>query len=453
MKSFKITLCILIASFLLLNKVQSQESEIFDKFSLGLNFGSLLNYGDIKQFDWYPLKDELKWGGGAVLNYQISPIVSLQLQGLLGNVSGVKRTFRSQNGSFYGEPANLKFDAQIYEGSLNTTVSLSRWFAPKLKCNKWLNVYAMAGLGLVNFRTQLRNYKTDAFIKSFGWSSQGTVKEKMTTETVFTVGLGTRIRVSKKIDINLEASLRNLNSDKFDAYVRPNNANDKYGYTSIGIVYRFGKRERHMEWALPSDLEQARDVIALDGVNRRIDELNNKVSDLENKLANLPQPVETTGGLAPEDLQRLAELNQKLNELDEKNRDLNNRIVNLQGTTTTTQTIVSSDGTVRPVIFSVFFDVNKSDIDRRNHERIAEAARMLIADPSINMELVGHADKTGGQRYNELLSERRAKAVRDILVSQYGIATTRLTVSYKGFSTPLSNSNYDVNRRVDFLIK
>ena len=69
------------------------------------------------------------------------------------------------------------------------------------------------------------------------------------------------------------------------------------------------------------------------------------------------------------------------------------------------------------------------------------------------MELIGHADKTGGKAYNELLSKKRAQAVYDLLVNKYGIDGTRLIVKGVGINDPVSNDVLSFNRRVDFIVK
>ena len=415
----------------------------------------MLHYGDIKQYDFWPLPEERKWGGGAVINYQVSPIFSLQLQGLHGNLAGVKRNFRATSGTYWeGNPANYKFEAELYEGTFNATISLNRWFTPNLKLNDWLNFYALGGVGLIQFRTQLRDLKDDTFINSYGWKNKGTEEADMTTETVFPVGLGVKIKLHDKIDLNIESTIRNLNSDKLDAYIRHNNAKDKYGYTFIGFTYRFGKRSQHMEWLDPAVLEREKEFLALEELQKDVqklkqriadvDELKRRIEALENRIAATPEEdVKVT------DLRKLEDLRGKLSDLEERNIYLNERI---QKITVETETVTRIDGVAHPVLISVFFEVNKSNIDKINAERVAAAAKLLNADPNITMTLVGHADRTGGQRYNELLSERRARSVYNSLVNEYGIDASRLSISYRGFKEPLSKTNFDVNRRVDFII-
>jgi outer membrane protein OmpA-like peptidoglycan-associated protein len=66
--------------------------------------------------------------------------------------------------------------------------------------------------------------------------------------------------------------------------------------------------------------------------------------------------------------------------------------------------------------------------------------------------IVGHTDATGGEDYNQALSERRAAAVRDYLASRFGIPADLLEVEGVGKREPLPGSDpYAAqNRRVEF---
>jgi outer membrane protein OmpA-like peptidoglycan-associated protein len=48
----------------------------------------------------------------------------------------------------------------------------------------------------------------------------------------------------------------------------------------------------------------------------------------------------------------------------------------------------------------------------------------------------GHTDRTGSRAYNEMLSKRRADAVKDYLVKEVGVSADRLQTVGKGFSEP-----------------
>ena len=84
-------------------------------------------------------------------------------------------------------------------------------------------------------------------------------------------------------------------------------------------------------------------------------------------------------------------------------------------------------------------------------DRVAEVLKHdLMKDKVIQIE--GHADAKGDDRYNKSLSERRADAVRAYLVSRHNIDGSRLQFVGKGESEPYdpANPHSQVNRRVEF---
>ena len=73
-----------------------------------------------------------------------------------------------------------------------------------------------------------------------------------------------------------------------------------------------------------------------------------------------------------------------------------------------------------------------------------------------NVLLVGHSDMTGSLRGNMTLSERRAKTVMWILVSEHGISKKRLTAHGVGFLAPRASNETDAgkekNRRIEAVL-
>jgi len=68
------------------------------------------------------------------------------------------------------------------------------------------------------------------------------------------------------------------------------------------------------------------------------------------------------------------------------------------------------------------------------------------------VELEGHTDSDGIEDYNQGLSERRANAVRDVLVGRFNIQGSRVTAVGYGESQPIATNNTAAgkaqNRRV-----
>ena len=103
----------------------------------------------------------------------------------------------------------------------------------------------------------------------------------------------------------------------------------------------------------------------------------------------------------------------------------------------------------------VLFDTGKYSLKPGAREKLAKVAGILLAYPSLNIEVGGYTDNVGGDTMNQTLSENRAGSVRDYLVQQ-GVSTN--SVSSKGFGNTLpvaSNNNSagrQQNRRVELLV-
>jgi OOP family OmpA-OmpF porin len=102
----------------------------------------------------------------------------------------------------------------------------------------------------------------------------------------------------------------------------------------------------------------------------------------------------------------------------------------------------------------VYFDFDKSNINARYFPVLDKVAAYLKNDPNAKMEVQGHTDNSGTERYNLTLSERRANVVAAYLVKQ-GIAQNRLSaVGYGYFKPAAPNSTAEgrtQNRRTEFL--
>jgi outer membrane protein OmpA-like peptidoglycan-associated protein len=79
----------------------------------------------------------------------------------------------------------------------------------------------------------------------------------------------------------------------------------------------------------------------------------------------------------------------------------------------------------------------------------------LKGEPNIRVEVAGHTDSVGSQAYNQKLSERRAQAVVDYLVSR-GVDPKRLKSVGYGKDKPIASNATDAgraeNRRVELQI-
>jgi outer membrane protein OmpA-like peptidoglycan-associated protein len=103
----------------------------------------------------------------------------------------------------------------------------------------------------------------------------------------------------------------------------------------------------------------------------------------------------------------------------------------------------------------VYFDTGRAVLRSESHAAIAEIALLMNARPAIRLAVVGHTDNTGQFAANIRLSEARASAVRDALVTRYGIGASRLAALGKGSAEPIASNDTPEgraqNRRVELV--
>lgn len=101
------------------------------------------------------------------------------------------------------------------------------------------------------------------------------------------------------------------------------------------------------------------------------------------------------------------------------------------------------------------FDYDSFVLNNKGVEDVDTLFRFLQNNRTAHVIIEGHTCNMGGESYNQILSEHRAKAVQKALLER-GIAPKRLQVSWKGLSQPLMPNDTEEdrihNRRVEIKI-
>jgi OOP family OmpA-OmpF porin len=107
------------------------------------------------------------------------------------------------------------------------------------------------------------------------------------------------------------------------------------------------------------------------------------------------------------------------------------------------------------VLNNIFFDLDKYDLKEKSITELDKIVRFLQENPTIKVEIGGHTDSSGSSAYNIQLSQKRAQAVADYLITK-GLEKTRFKQVGYGSQKPLkpndSEENRQVNRRIEFKI-
>lgn len=101
------------------------------------------------------------------------------------------------------------------------------------------------------------------------------------------------------------------------------------------------------------------------------------------------------------------------------------------------------------VELDVKFDFDKSRVREESYGDIKNLADFMQQYPQTSTTVEGHTDSVGTDQYNQRLSERRAEAVRDVLVNQYGVEGGRVNSVGYGESRPVADNATDAGRQIN----
>ena len=109
------------------------------------------------------------------------------------------------------------------------------------------------------------------------------------------------------------------------------------------------------------------------------------------------------------------------------------------------------------VELDVKFDFDKARVREDSYGDIKNLADFMNQYPQTTTTVEGNTDSVGTAAYNQKLSERRANAVRDVLVNDYGVAGSRVSSVGYGATRPIASNATDegraLNRRVEAAVE
>jgi outer membrane protein OmpA-like peptidoglycan-associated protein len=106
--------------------------------------------------------------------------------------------------------------------------------------------------------------------------------------------------------------------------------------------------------------------------------------------------------------------------------------------------------------YNVYFDFDRTELSPEASQIVAVAAASARRGAATRINVTGHADRAGTDRYNQRLSERRAESVRAELMRQ-GVSANEITTAAQGEGSPAVPTPDGVreprNRRVEIVLQ
>lgn len=107
------------------------------------------------------------------------------------------------------------------------------------------------------------------------------------------------------------------------------------------------------------------------------------------------------------------------------------------------------------VLHNIFFETDSFNLLSASTAELDHLLKMLKTNPGVSIQISGHTDDAGSSEYNQILSEKRARAVYDYLVNR-NIPAGRLKYAGYGETRPVASNNDEqgraANRRTEMLI-
>lgn len=205
-----------------------------------------------------------------------------------------------------------------------------------------------------------------------------------TESPTLNAGVQLAFRLSKRVDLNIEAQGSLLN-EQFNR-VNYKHLTDGIAQLSAGFTFRLGKTD--------FEVIQPMDYNLLNDLNNQINSLRAANDELSKRPVSCPECQEVVTEV------------------------VNNYADNV-----------------------VYFRINSSKIDKNQQINIYNTAE-FIKNTNAPIKVVGYADKdTGTSNYNMQLSEKRARAVAKELIEKYGISSDQITIEWRGSDVQPYNEN------------
>jgi outer membrane protein OmpA-like peptidoglycan-associated protein len=101
----------------------------------------------------------------------------------------------------------------------------------------------------------------------------------------------------------------------------------------------------------------------------------------------------------------------------------------------------------------ILFATGKSALNAASKDALAKFAKILVANPTMDISIMGHTDNVGTLEVNQKLSQDRAQAVSNFLATQNMSASQVKEVVGKNFAEPVADNKTaagkKANRRVE----
>ncbi len=431
-------------------------------WSISAHFGPAQFFGDLREYDFFPVtknsddsKSELSFQGGLSIHKQLSYLLGLRADVSTGQLKGMKRRLY-----------NRYFIADFTDVALSATVNLKGLLMGPNKMKHW-KIDGYVGFGHVWYDSKAYMLGQENLIRTTnGFRNDWTLP----------VGATINYEVSPRIDIGLDFRLTHTNSDVIDATWggdystnpndgqgintlknsrKGNSALDKYGYGSLVLTYKLGKKplkvaKKNGKYSYNADQDGYYNLRYTDP----------KLLVKPPKILSLEEMDSIAKANRPEELDPRLLLDSDgdgVSDFFDKEPDSPaGSVVDGSGKVIDFDSYVKGGSATNlncsEIFANIQFSSDKFTIEPEDRELLKKVASVMN-QYGCRLQLTGHADRRSNDRYNLTLSRRRVEAVKSFLINDAGLLdSSKVITDHFGSFKPIADDSKDglrKNRRVE----
>lgn len=466
------------------------QSEVFSGYGyFGFSIGASEYLGDLNKDDYFNSK--LGWGAGLLGGYQISPVFGLRGQFVAGNLKSERTDIHFR-----------KLNSQFLDLSLNLTLNINELFG-RYNSDRLFNFYLFGGPGISSYHSLVTDLDDVKLYETDG----------RTNEYIMPYGFGMNVKLSSRVDLNLEYGDHiTFSDDKLD-FLASTDRRDHYTYISAGLTLRLYQKDSDDDGIIDrKDLcpdapgllvfqgcpdkdgdsiidenDACPDIAGLVEFKGCPDTDNDGIPDKDD-ICPTEAGLKALNGCPDKDGDGIADKDDRCPDVPGKNDfegcpdrdgdgipDIDDSCPDMPGTLVYSGCpdtdgdgipdnkdqcprlagVAENEGCPKAKIGLpnvVYFDTDKHVVIDKYKAALDELAGFLTANPGIVINVAGHTDSRESEGYNMALSEKRAGYVVNYLIKN-GIPKSRVEKSFFGETKPAASNETPegmaLNRRVE----